>query len=451
MAAIKNIIENIKTKATPVINFFKKRWVYTTLLIIAGIISLYLILDSILNIGYSVLVKDRIAEIDKLDIEKVEKIDRINEIRFKFLQVIAGIVGFVLVVVQIIRTFTFHRQVNEQRRANISSLTLDQYIKAVDQLNHSDTTVRLGGIYSFEKILNAKDKEVKGYHDTIIELLCTFIRENRPFKIEIYEKEPNKYRKKVEIYIQAILTVFGRRENRKKETIRINLSNTNLYEANLYEAHLENADLIEAHLENAYLLGAHLENANLSYVHLENAFLGSAHLENANLRGAHLENANLSHVHLENAFLGSAHLENAYLLGAHLENADLIEAHLENANLLEAHLENANLSHVHLENADLGSANLENADLSGANLENTNLWEAHLENANLYYANLKNIKLVPYWKPYWKEREETKEEIIGFIKELEKARDIKGIELDDKFMKIIEEEFPDLFKKVKGE
>ena len=41
-----------------------------------------------------------------------------------------------------------------------------------------------------------------------------------------------------------------------------------------------------------------------------------------------------------------------------------------------------------------------------------------------------------------------KEEIIKFIKELEKAGDVSKITLDDEIMEIIEENYPDLLKRI---
>ncbi|MHA1342219.1 MAG: pentapeptide repeat-containing protein, partial [Promethearchaeota archaeon] len=286
------------------------------------------------------------------------------------------------------------KQNEEQKRSNIRSLTLDQYVKAVDQLGRDDSmAVRLGGIYSLEKIMNSPDEEVKDYHDTIIELLCAYVREKRPFDtnkykkdLELFEKEysdlPNeryyseyekfiesliKYKITVDTDIRAILTVFGRRENSENEKVVIDLTNTNWIEANLDLISLKGFNLSESHLENAELMGAHLEDTNF----------------------------------------------------------------------MEAHLENTNLGYTNLKNTTLRYANLEHAYLKGA----------HLENADLYYANFKNIKLVPPME----DREETKEEIIEFIKELAKAGEIKGIELDDKIKKIIEEEFPDLFIRISND
>ena len=468
ITVMKNIFKKIITIAISIFKVFKKKEVYIPIALFLFLCFAY----------YLIWYLPDSMQIKSLELE--------NKIRATYATIVGGVGAFIIIIVQIIRANLLKKQIDqqqeqneEQRRANISSLTLDQYVKAVDQLKDKNMAVRLGGIYSLEKIMNSPDKEVKDYHDTIIELLCAYVREKRPFDQDGYNKELeffikensdpavenyyseyekfikslNKYKIPIYTDIRAILSVLGRRDNRKNEKVEIDLKDSNWINTGLYNININGFNFLGAHLENAYLQGAHLENAYFMGAHLENAYFMGAHLENANLYKAHLENANLNGAHLENADLSWAHLENADLTGIRLENANLRGTNLENADVKWALLKYANLSEAHLENAYLRGINLENANLTGA----------HLENAYLYYANFKNVKLIPWWE----NREETKEEVIAFIKELEKARLVEGIKLDEKFVEIImknekdypklfkefkdriKEEFPDIFKRIK--
>ncbi len=454
----KSIFKKIRTKVTAFINFFNRKRVKNTLFAIAGgIIVLYFVVTlftDFVNYGYSLLLGDRIAEIKSLTIKEVEKIDRINELRFKSWQVVGGFVGFILVVVQIYRTITFNKQVNEQRRANINALTLDQYVRAVDQLKDENMAVRLGGIYSLEQIMNSENKEDYKFHDVIIELFCAYVREERPFDEEDYKINPSKYKVKVLTDIRAILTVLGRRVNKDDEKVEIDLKHTNWNDADLSNMKLEGFNLSGAHLEGANLNGANLEHAKLMEAHLEGADLYGANLEHAKLMEAHLEGADLNGANLEHAKLINTHLEGADLKIAHLEGADLRIAHLEGANLTVADLEGADLSGVHLERADLTRADLAGAILTGAHLAGANLtgadlagailFKAHLSGADLEKVNFKDIKLVSRFQV----RAETEEDRITFIRELENAIDVEGIELDNRIMDLIEKKFPDLLKRI---
>ena len=255
-------------------------------------------------------------------------------------------------------------QTNADRQRRIT----ESFSKAVEQLGSDKLEVRLGGIYSLERI----SKESPDEYWTVMENLTAFARErsrrNEADRISQDLEQRVSHRayfmwreaggpagraadfwadavKQDEIGeppatdIAAVLTVIKRRSDlsRKHES-------TNGWHLDLRGAFLKRADLWDAHLEGAYLVDAHLDGAYLVDAHLEGADLGNAHLEGANLRSAHLEEAYLGGTHLEGAYLEDAHLERAYLGGAHLEGAFLWRAHLDGADLGSAHLEGARLS-----------------------------------------------------------------------------------------------------------
>lgn len=202
----------------------------------------------------------------------------------------------------------------------------DRFSKAVSQLGESapnKLAVRLGAIYALEGI--AKESEV--YHPPIMELLCTYVRENAPW---IDETKPQE---RPPADIQAILTVIGRRNLQHDDK-------SNRRTINLKETDLRGANLSYAHLENAFLAGAHLEEADLIGSHLQNTWCNTMHLEGAALNGAHFENANLSHVHFE----GPDHTRSADIYFVRFDGAHLFFANFENVFFYDVHLEGANLS-----------------------------------------------------------------------------------------------------------
>jgi uncharacterized protein YjbI with pentapeptide repeats len=311
----------------------------------------------------------------------------------------------------------------------------ESFSKAIEQLGSDKVEVRLGGIYSLERI----SKESPNDYWTVMENLAAFLREHsrrpeaerterisqrayflwveagRPegsadfFWAKAVEWDEDEFEERPPTDIAAILTVLTRRgeRDRKRES-------ANDWRLDLRAAILRKAYLREAHLEGATLGGVHLEGANLQGAHLEGATLGGAHLEGANLRDAHLEGANLRDAHLEKAKLGGALLIGADLQNAHLEGADLESALLETY-LRGAHLERTNLSFAsfneiilkdkhellrlhELSGRDLGhfddffrsgrvsAAVLAGAHFEGADLKQASLADAHLEGADLGYA-----------------------------------------------------------------
>jgi uncharacterized protein YjbI with pentapeptide repeats len=289
---------------------------------------------------------------------------------------------------------TARRRHEEQTKADLERRITESFAKAVEQLGSEKLEIRLGGIYTLERLSHESERE----YWPIMETLTAYVRERAPWppreespgsdEAADQEKEPELSSEWTQPAkdIQAILTVLGRREEgmraQEGENQHLDLSGTDLRSTFLVGAHLERAYLIGARLERAYLRGAHLEGANFGIAHLERAYLGDAHLEGAILDDAHLEETNFI-----GACLEGASFERAYLKGACLD-----EAHLEGVNFKLSDLKNAHLDGAFLKRAHFGLACLEGAHLRGAHLENAILQGAQLENAHFHGAHLEGVK-----------------------------------------------------------
>jgi uncharacterized protein YjbI with pentapeptide repeats len=226
----------------------------------------------------------------------------------------------------------------------------ERFSNAVEQLGSDKIEVRLGGIYSLERITKDSPKD----EWTIIEILTSFIREKSPldaskqsflapYLLQQKQSSEENLQFNTTTDVQAALTVIGRLKPEESYYQRINLSRTDLSGADLSGADLSGVDLSGADLSGADLSGIDFMSANLSIANLSNANLNSADLSFANFRGASLMNANLS---------------NAILRGAKLHETIVNEANLSNANLSRAELSDANLMNTNLSNAILLSTDL---------------------------------------------------------------------------------------------
>ncbi|MDT3740305.1 MAG: pentapeptide repeat-containing protein [Candidatus Kapabacteria bacterium] len=218
----------------------------------------------------------------------------------------AQIVGGLFFLITALLTYT---QIQNDKKANDNRLLLEQYQKAIDQLSSENVTSRIGGIYSLEKIMN--DNEY--YHNRIIEILCSYIKERRYIdkfdstyvgdssfgyiEIDDYSKErtyhvlrindtiPKTYwRVPVGNDIQTIINILGRRlgvENEKG--LKIDLSYTNLYKANFSTSNFKNANFNGSILYSTYHWCSDFENAELIGVNLENAVLNKSNFKNIKL------------------------------------------------------------------------------------------------------------------------------------------------------------------------
>ena len=321
---------------------------------VAGILLLVLLLWSIPRWSVPSSVTD--------DKERAELLNANRENVLKVIQTAAGL-GFIATAYFAWR----NSQLTEDKNVT------DRFSKAVEMLSSEKLEMRLGGIYSLERI--AKDS--KEDHPVIMEVLTAFIRERSAIRptantsfVHSYlsNENPQEILKSVQQDIQSSLTVIGRRTKQENERT------LNLVHTNLSGADLSGADLSGADLRDAVLSGAGLFYADLSGADLRDAVL-SAYLTGANLSGA-----NLIHANLRSAYLNTANLSDADLTGANLSDTILVKAHLSGADLRSANITTANLAKAKLSGSNLEYAMLAEAVLNGASLEEAKLKEANLIN-----------------------------------------------------------------------
>lgn len=190
-----------------------------------------------------------------------------------------------------------------------SRLTTERFSKAVEQLGSENLHIRLGGIYSLEKLTGDSPSD----YWVIAELLTAFIREQSPAR-EFWLLE----RGEVSTDVKAALTVISRQK---------------LYRRAEDEELTKCLDLSYAYLPGIKLAGAYLESANLT---------------GANLRGASFYESNLSGANFSDAFLMEAifvysDLSWADFVGANLERACFRESDLMKAVLIQANLNGTSL------------------------------------------------------------------------------------------------------------
>jgi uncharacterized protein YjbI with pentapeptide repeats len=287
-------------------------------------------------------------------------------------------------------------QFQQQQQSSHDLLISNQVAKGFELFGNKkkdNITLRLGGIYALEGVMNASEQ----YNKPVLEALSAFVRENA--------KEPKAAETQPILVgvdplatdIQAALTVVGRRKIFARALLprMPDLRNTYIPGANLLFANLSGAELAGANLGRATLIGANLTQASLMGADLGIANLNLADLTGAVLWDANLTGANLSKANLTRASLNVAHLNGAFLGRANLTGADLSGADLTGARLFfDVNLTGANLSNTNLTGASLFDANLLNTNLTGANLTGANLTGATgLVQEQLEQACGTNVKL----------------------------------------------------------
>jgi len=248
---------------------------------------------------------------------------KVRQFRWEQFKTIISALGLGATVIAAISLFITYRQGEER-------LVTERFAKAVEQLGHTDISVRIGAIYALERIAKDSPKD----HWTVMEVLTAYVREKSTLaqtrKTEtIQNSEQSLPLTSPPIDVQSALTVIGRRDGSKDgaETT-LNLSSTNLSGVVLSEANLRKASLYVSDLSDANLIGADLSEALLFSAKLKNAHLKQANLYKAYLVGADLQDANLQNANLSYANLNVANLIGANLFGANLSFAILVGARI---------------------------------------------------------------------------------------------------------------------------
>lgn len=233
----------------------------------------------------------------------------------------------------------------------------ERFSKAVEQLGSDKIEVRLGGIYSLERI--ARDSPAD--HWTIMEILSAFIRGKLPIKTQektsqndVQSLLQEQIQREVEFLselktdIRAALTVIQRRKKEQDpEKAVIDLSKSNFSRVILEAVELQKTNLEFTNLQGTFLRNANLQEASLGFANLQGANLWGGDLQEADLTKTNLQRAKLEFTNLQKALLWNTNLQEAKLLGANLQGADLSEANLQGADFSEANLQGADLTDRH--------------------------------------------------------------------------------------------------------
>lgn len=214
-------------------------------------------------------------------------------------------------------------------RATLDKQIMERFSNATENLEGTQLSVRLGGIYGLERI--AKDSPED--HWPVMEVLTAYVREKATLTSPL-PVPSNKQHPRPPMDIQAVLTIIGRRKWRENESLRLDMHGTDLRWVRLRKAELDWVNFAEADLSGAKLEDAHLRSARLSGV---------------NFTGANLTNVNFSKS--DRGPRKSTRLVRAILSGADLTKADLSEANLEGADFTNAILTGTILNGANLKKA----------------------------------------------------------------------------------------------------
>ncbi|GHD33564.1 hypothetical protein GCM10010313_79330 [Streptomyces violarus] len=300
-------------------------------------------------------------------------------------------------------------QASKELRISEHGQITSRFNAAVGNLGSQSLDIRLGGIYSLQRIMQDSARD----HPTVVSVLAAFAQRHAGSSADSLKEpdviptvdpnarsnadslkeapDPEEIPTPEADVRAAIAALAHRRPDRDRGTV-IDLSKTDLRGLRFTERapiKLPGVDLTEADLRAASLIGADLHKATLYKAHLELADLDRANLRGADMSGASLPSTFLGGADLRRADMGCAEelfdAETGDLLGRYncvdLQYAWLEGADLRNAKISDADLRNALLSGADFRGADLARSNLSNADLTNADFRGAKLTDAKMKGA----------------------------------------------------------------------
>jgi uncharacterized protein YjbI with pentapeptide repeats len=238
------------------------------------------------------------------------------------------------------------RQATTQSRQAQVALTSERFSRSVEQLSGDDLSARMGGVYSFERLIRDSPPD----EDAIVDILTSFVR----LKTQEFAQDGagGVFIRDVPDDVAAALQVLAGQP-----------------------VDLSGADLRGLVLNGYDLHGWDLTGALLTNASLEDADLRATKLKGARMKDVQAAGADLSDADLTEATLDWAVLSGGDLSDANLENATAVKSVMSDASLTGANLHSANLQFVVLTRADLGGADARGVDLLHARLREAQLTE----------------------------------------------------------------------------
>ena len=221
------------------------------------------------------------------DLSRKDELTLENDLRTNLIQLLGGAVLLLTAYAAVRSAQVAWNSARSTREAAREGQITEQYASAIDHLGGEAIEVRLGGIYTLERIARASTEDRR----PIAEILTAYVRHNGPGHRPSDDG--------VGLDVQAAMTVLGRGE--WGDVDRLNLAGAQLPEVDLHKARLSRAIFWDAHLGGAKLADADLARAEFGGAHLRGADLGKADLSGADFTGADLDQAELWEARIEDA------------------------------------------------------------------------------------------------------------------------------------------------------
>lgn len=323
--------------------------------------------------------------------------------------VIAALIGFPMLIW---RTSIADRQASTAEASHVA----ETYTKAIEQLGavndkgHPKLELRLGALYSLEKIALTNED----YHSQVMEVLCAYVRLNARFNSIEREDEsiPAEAVFSPREDIQTVMTILGRRNiGFDQENARLNLRSVDLEGTDLSGAHLDKAIFEGSHLEHTKFINASLkhcsfERANLAYSDLSDCDAFHSNFTDANLKCAKLQNSKFQEVIFDRTNAQNLKARKADFRHATISDTNFSDAKLASSKFINSSAFTSQFLGTDINRADFSEAVLNNsvfrdvqahrakfseAELYATAFEDMNFYGCDISAEDLFHSKLSNV------------------------------------------------------------
>lgn len=294
--------------------------------------------------------------------------------------VATGLGGAVALLVAFGQLRTARMRHEAQTDADMQRRITESFMKAVEQLGSQKLEVRLGGIFSLERISIESAPE----YWTVMETLCAFVRQRSPWLPSSAERDsifndvdPREAsrEKRFPSDAQAVLTVLGRRDDRRsprrerlpptptKRYLKLDLSYTDLRGARFIDHPEHSKNFSEIDFTRSNLQGVAFYDINFS----------QSDFSEADLEGVDFNECDFSH-----ATFDGACMQRLVVNGANFNTATFVDTSFANSRIrsttaIAANFFRASFRECVLDDLRWDGANVAGADFSGAMLSSSML------------------------------------------------------------------------------
>ncbi|WP_158273877.1 pentapeptide repeat-containing protein [Micromonospora sp. RP3T] len=227
-------------------------------------------------------------------------------------------------------------------RLTRSGQVTDRFSKAVEQIGNGVADVRVGGLYSLEKI--ARDSAE--FRPVVTEMVVHYIHGHTK---QVANESVSLAADPIERDVQVALGILGRRLGIEQEVKTLNLWGLNLNKSDLSLGNFSRANLCYATIDDSYFEHANLSGATLVAARIRNSSIAHADCTGATFTGADLAGTYVTGSDLTGADLQGANLAGVDFSGRKEKGRYYIQpSRLKYANVADAVMKGANLCGVDL-------------------------------------------------------------------------------------------------------